>query len=141
ICRETGERSRRPALEFRKETGHRSAGSGSLPAESRRHCADHRTALRHLRRYRNREGFNSLLCTSSLHRQMNRAGTIALAPLGVLYGAAMRARRAMYQRGLFQTQHLGVPVISVGNITTGGNGKTPLVEWIAAETANHQRRV
>src|SRR5437667_2820440 len=72
---------------------------------------------------------------------MNRAGTIALAPLGVLYGAAMRARRTMYQRGLFQTQHLGVPVISVGNITTGGTGKTPLVEWMAGETANRQRRV
>ena len=72
---------------------------------------------------------------------MNRAGTIALAPLGVLYGAAMRARRAMYQRGLFQTHDLGVPVISVGNITTGGTGKTPLVEWMAGETANRQRRV
>jgi len=36
---------------------------------------------------------------------------------------------------------LGVPVISVGNLTTGGTGKTPLVEWIARELAGNGARV
>jgi len=72
---------------------------------------------------------------------MNRAGTIALAPLGTLYGAVMKARRALYQRGLLKVHQPGVPVISVGNITTGGTGKTPLVEWIANEAASRKRRV
>jgi tetraacyldisaccharide 4'-kinase len=72
---------------------------------------------------------------------MNRAATIALAPLGLLYGAAMRTRRALYRRGLLRVHDLGVPVISVGNVTTGGTGKTPLVEWIAGEAAGRNRRV
>ena len=72
---------------------------------------------------------------------MNRAGSIALAPLSVLYGAGIKTRRALYQRGLLRAHNLGVPVISVGNLTTGGTGKTPLVEWIAAEINRRERRV
>lgn len=52
-------------------------------------------------------------------------------PLGLLYGAAMRARMALYRRGWIASSELGVPVISIGNITAGGTGKTPVVAWIA----------
>jgi len=72
---------------------------------------------------------------------MNRAITFALAPFGGLYGVAMKARRALYLSGRFRTHELGAPVISVGNLTTGGTGKTPLVEWIADELAQKGRRV
>jgi tetraacyldisaccharide 4'-kinase len=72
---------------------------------------------------------------------MNRAAIVALTPLSGLYGVAMKARRALYQRGLFQVHRLGVPAVSVGNITTGGTGKTPLVEWIARALARRQKRV
>ena len=72
---------------------------------------------------------------------MNSAATVALAPLAGLYGAAMKARRALYQRGLLRVHETGIPVISIGNITTGGTGKTPLVEWIAGELARRNRQV
>lgn len=72
---------------------------------------------------------------------MNRAASVALSPLGGLYGLAMKARRAFYRRGLFRTRDPGVPVISVGNLTLGGTGKTPLTEWIANCLANTNRRV
>lgn len=72
---------------------------------------------------------------------MNRAATLALSPLGFLYAAAMKARASLYQRGIFRTHKIDAPVISVGNITTGGTGKTPLVEWIARELARQERRV
>jgi tetraacyldisaccharide 4'-kinase len=72
---------------------------------------------------------------------MNRAVSLALTPLGSLYGLAMKARRAFYRSGRFRVHDLGVPVISVGNLTTGGTGKTPLVEWIAGELAQSGRRV
>lgn len=72
---------------------------------------------------------------------MNSAVTLALTPLGSLYGLAMRARRALYQSGRFRVHELGAPVISVGNLTTGGTGKTPLVEWIARELAQSGQRV
>jgi tetraacyldisaccharide 4'-kinase len=65
---------------------------------------------------------------------------IVLGPVGALYGMLMRARLALYRRGAMQVHRLGAPVISVGNITTGGTGKTPLVEWLARELARAHRR-
>jgi tetraacyldisaccharide 4'-kinase len=47
----------------------------------------------------------------------------------------------MYRRGTFRTTKLPQPVISVGNITTGGTGKTPLVEWIARMLFENGRSV
>lgn len=64
-----------------------------------------------------------------------------LAPLGLLFGAAVRARNALYGRGILRSHEVGAPVISVGNITTGGTGKTPLVEWVARAASAGGRRV
>jgi len=58
-----------------------------------------------------------------------------------LYGVAMKARRDLYRRGLVRVREVGVPVISVGNLTMGGTGKTPLVEWVADRLAAADRRV
>lgn len=50
-----------------------------------------------------------------------------------IYGAAMSFRNAMYDRSWKRTIHVGVPVISVGNLSVGGTGKTPCVEWVARQ--------
>lgn len=71
---------------------------------------------------------------------MSRVSEIALAPLGALYGAITRARLMLYQAGALPVHQINVPVISVGNLTTGGTGKTPLVEWIARVVAREGRR-
>lgn len=56
------------------------------------------------------------------------------------YSAMMRVRNGLYDAGIFRARFLGRPAISVGNITTGGTGKTPVVEWLAARlTAAGQR--
>jgi len=57
--------------------------------------------------------------------------SLALAPLGMLYGAVTRARAGLYRAGFLKTESVGAPVVSVGNLTAGGTGKTPLVEWVA----------
>lgn len=57
--------------------------------------------------------------------------SIVLPPLSLLYGAVTRTRLSLYRRGTFHTTKLDRPVISIGNITTGGTGKTPLVEYVA----------
>ena len=72
---------------------------------------------------------------------MNRAATIALAPFSALYSAAVRARSHGYQKQFLKTHRVSVPVISVGNITVGGTGKTPLVKWLAECLAGKGRKV
>lgn len=56
--------------------------------------------------------------------------SIALAPLGVAFGLAVRLRRAAYRAGILSAQRLPVPVVIVGNLVAGGTGKTPLVLWV-----------
>ena len=57
--------------------------------------------------------------------------TRMLAPLSLLFGAVVIARRVLYRSRLLRVIRIGIPVIVVGNITAGGSGKTPLVLWIA----------
>src|SRR5436190_6339625 len=72
---------------------------------------------------------------------MNRAATFALTPLSVVYGLGVWIRNGLYRRGILRADDVGAPVISVGNLTTGGTGKTPLVELLAAQMAANGRRV
>ena len=67
--------------------------------------------------------------------------SLVLPPLSALYGAITRSRTALYERGTFRTFKLERPVISIGNITTGGTGKTPLVEWVARVLASSGKKV
>ena len=67
--------------------------------------------------------------------------SIVLPPLSLLYGAVTRTRLSLYRRGTFQTTKLDRPVISIGNITTGGTGKTPLVEHVARLIASQGKKV
>lgn len=48
-------------------------------------------------------------------------------PLSPLYGAAVRVRNELYDRGLIAVQRLEGPVVSIGNLVVGGSGKTPFL--------------
>lgn len=61
--------------------------------------------------------------------------------LAAIYGKIMNLRNALYDKGVFETHDLGARTISVGNITTGGTGKTPLVAYIAEVLAAHGEKV
>lgn len=53
-----------------------------------------------------------------------------LVPLSWLYGLGVAVRNVMFDCGLLPSEKFGVPVISVGNITVGGSGKTPHTEYL-----------
>ena len=61
-----------------------------------------------------------------------------LAPAEAIYRALYRRRMAKFSSG---GASVGVPVISVGNLTVGGTGKTPTVQWVARELQKSGRRV
>jgi tetraacyldisaccharide 4'-kinase len=48
-------------------------------------------------------------------------------PLSAIYGGVVGARNALYDWGLFRSQRLRAAVISIGNLSVGGSGKTPFV--------------
>jgi tetraacyldisaccharide 4'-kinase len=63
-----------------------------------------------------------------------------LAPLGTAYGAMMMARNAAFRRGLRRVTPPSVPTISIGNLTVGGTGKTPVSAWVAERLASRGQR-
>jgi tetraacyldisaccharide 4'-kinase len=62
-------------------------------------------------------------------------------PLALLYGAVAHLRARAYLRGILRQRRLDGVVISVGNLTTGGTGKTPMVLWIAQRLLAEGKRV
>ena len=62
-------------------------------------------------------------------------------PLSLLYGAFVRLRVWLYAKGLLKQKRLKAPVVSVGNLTVGGTGKTPMVIWLAERFLAEGKRV
>lgn len=71
---------------------------------------------------------------------MNRARML-LWPASLLYGLGACVRAWCYRRGWYSQKRLQKPVICVGNLTTGGTGKTPMVIWIVRRFAEQGQRV
>ena len=64
-----------------------------------------------------------------------------LSGLSVLYGTAITIRRIFFGLHIFKQKKISCPVISIGNITLGGTGKTPTVIQIAELLSRNDRRV
>jgi tetraacyldisaccharide 4'-kinase len=69
-----------------------------------------------------------------------RVGRVALAPIAALYAAAVGTRRGLYNAGVLSAQPTAIPAVSVGNLTVGGTGKTPIAAWIASALRARGRR-
>ncbi len=70
-----------------------------------------------------------------------RAILFILKHLSFTYRTIMQARLFLYRKGIFRHHTLGCQVISVGNLTVGGTGKTPVVEVFARELNKQGRKI
>jgi len=66
---------------------------------------------------------------------------LLLRGLSRIYEPLVQARLGLFRQRFFRSHQLGIPVISVGNLTVGGTGKTPVVERLARELRDGGRRV
>lgn len=70
---------------------------------------------------------------ASIARSLLRVASLACSPV-------VRFRNALYDCRILRVQHVDAVVISVGNLTVGGTGKTPLVVWLCRLVQQRQRR-
>lgn len=90
------------------------------------------------------EGVETFAIDVILERRYGRRADLLrwiLLGLSGIYSRIILSRLWLYRMRLYRAHHLGCPVISVGNITVGGTGKTPVVEMIARELTAGGRKV
>ena len=56
--------------------------------------------------------------------------TYILTPFSWIYGGVVGFRNYLFDKGVIKSERFEVPVVSVGNLTVGGAGKTPHVEYL-----------
>ncbi len=62
-----------------------------------------------------------------------------LYPFSLLYNGITRLRNLLYDRDIFSSISFDIPIISIGNLSTGGTGKTPMVEFLVESFYNSYR--
>jgi len=62
----------------------------------------------------------------------DKIARLVLSPLELAYRGVVAIRAEMYDNGLLRIHSSEIPVVSVGNITVGGTGKTPFAAWVGA---------
>ena len=62
----------------------------------------------------------------------NKIAFLLLFPLSLIYDVITSLRNFLYDKKILSTIKFRIPIISVGNLSVGGTGKTPLVEYIAS---------
>lgn len=58
---------------------------------------------------------------------------ILLLPFALLYWLIISVRNFLYDKGIFQSASFGLPIICVGNLSVGGTGKSPMIEYLVVK--------
>lgn len=75
------------------------------------------------------------------NRSVTAFALLLLAPFALFYSMVLSIRALLYQAGVLRIHRLPCPVISIGNITVGGTGKTPVTVLVAKELQRRGCRV
>ena len=70
---------------------------------------------------------------------MAAVSRIVLSAAAAVYSIIIRTRNFMYSKAILKSYKVNAPVVSVGNITAGGTGKTPLVIWLCNQITKNPR--
>ncbi len=62
---------------------------------------------------------------------------ILFLPFSLIYGMVVWLRNGLYNKGFFKSASFGLPVICVGNLSVGGTGKSPMVEYLVLHLKNN----
>jgi tetraacyldisaccharide 4'-kinase len=62
-----------------------------------------------------------------------------LFPFAILYGCITSARNFLYDKGILKSYSFDVPIIAVGNLSVGGTGKTPQIEYLIRLLSSHYK--
>lgn len=62
---------------------------------------------------------------------------LLLLPFALIYGAVVWVRNWLYDRNVYRSTSFGMPIICVGNLSLGGTGKSPMVEYLVRHLKNH----
>ncbi len=73
------------------------------------------------------------LVSGAALRWWEKALFVFLIPPSLLYGVTNRIRNVFYDLGILSSYRSSLPIVSVGNITVGGTGKTPVVDWLVKQ--------
>jgi len=87
-----------------------------------------------------RRGFPARVVLGAAEGTAARFLRAALSPLSLAYRSGVAVRNLCYDRGVFRSLPLPGPTISVGNLTLGGTGKTPMCLWVAERLMEAGRR-
>jgi tetraacyldisaccharide 4'-kinase len=90
------------------------------------------------------EGIETFAIDVILGRRYGRRADVlrwVLHALSWIYGGIVAARLALYRSRTYHAESPGCPVISIGNLTVGGTGKTPVVEMLARALQKGGRKV
>jgi tetraacyldisaccharide 4'-kinase len=64
---------------------------------------------------------------------------LLLLPFSILYGAIVMIRNWMYKKNLFKSTRFGIPIICIGNLSVGGTGKSPMVEYLVRQLKSRKK--
>src|SRR3989338_1002985 len=79
--------------------------------------------------------------TPITHNRVNIFKTLLASPIAVIWDSLYRMRRNFYLYEVFSRNKFEVPIISIGNLSFGGSGKTPLTIWISKFLNEHSKKV